>query len=141
GKTMSFHNGILAGTAEGVPVQLVFWDSWWNGPGNTTRELVEQQTQRMLKSRYFSQLTQYGIPHAPVWRGSITVTKPGAPATLPVDKVTEEALDLIDKLIDDGVFPDPDDGPRIAFIVVFPPGFMITGTTAPPGGAHNYDYD
>ena len=140
GKTMSYHGGAIGGTAEGVPVQLIFWDGWWNGAGTNARVAVEQQAQRMLNSRYFTQLTQYGIPHSPVWRGSITVTQPGAPASASSSDTMSKALDLIDDLIDDDVFPDPDDGPRIAFIVIYPPWFTVTGG-APPLGAHYYDYD
>ena len=68
GNTMSNNGGAIAGTAGGVPVQLVFWGGWWNTNAGT-RAAIEAQTQRLLASRYFSQLTQYGIPHAPVWRG------------------------------------------------------------------------
>lgn len=139
GNTMSNNGGTVAGTAEGVPVQLVFWGGWWNGNADT-RTAIEAQTQRLLVSRYFSQLQQYGIPHAPVWRGSTTVTKPAPPVSASASATMRAALDLIDDLIDDDVFPDPDDGPRIAFLVMMPGGFVVTGTGAPLG-AHWYDYD
>jgi hypothetical protein len=139
GNSMTNHGGTVAGTAGGVPVQLVFWGGWWNGNAGT-RAAIEAQTQRLLASRYFSQLTQYGIPHAPVWRGSTTVTKPAPPASASSKDTMRAALDLIDDLIDDDVFPDPDDGPRIAFLVMMPGGFVVTGAGAPLG-AHWYDYD
>jgi hypothetical protein len=139
GNTMSNNGGTIAGTAGGVPVQLVFWGGWWNGNAGT-RAAIEAQTQRLLASRYFSQLTQYGIPHAPVWRGSTTVTKPAPPASASSKDTMRAVLDLIDDLIDDDVFPDPDDGPRIAFLIMMPGGFVVTGAGAPLG-AHWYDYD
>src|SRR3954447_7766960 len=139
GNVMRYNGGTVAGTAQGVPVQLVFWGGWWNGNAGA-RAAIEAQTQRLLASRYFSQLTQYGIPHAPVWRGSTTVTKPSPPASASPKGTMRAVLDLIDDLIDDDVFPDPDDGPRIAFLVMMPGGFTVTGAGAPLG-AHWYDYD
>ena len=138
GTTMSHHGGPIGGTAGGVPVQLIFWDGWWTGAGAAARAAVESQVQRMLTSRYFTQLTQYGVPHAPVWRGSITVTKPGSPSSASSADTMSKVLDLIDDLIDDDVFPDPDDGPRIAFIVIYPPWFSVSDADA-PHGAHYYD--
>lgn len=139
GNNMTNNGGTIAGTAGGVPVQLVFWGGWWNGNA-ATRIAIEAQTQRLLASRYFSQLTQYGIPHSPVWRGSTTVTVPAPPASASSNATMRAVLDLIDDLIDDDVFPDPDDGPRIAFLVMMPGGFTVTGAGAPIG-AHWYDYD
>ena len=94
----------------------------------------------MLDSPYFSQLGQYGIARGPVWRGSLVVTEPAAPTSAPdVKTISRKVVDLIDDLIDDDVFPDPDDGPRILFIVVLPDGFVLTSADA--DGAHRSDYD
>ena len=83
--------------------------------------------------------TQYGV-RTPVWRGSVIVTKPGPPGTVSNQGAMSATLDLIDDLIDDDVFPDPDDGPRFAFLVLMPPGFVINDSD-PANGAHYYDYD
>src|SRR3954447_22397398 len=138
GNTFSFHGGPIAGAPGGHPVQLIFWGSWWTTPdGSACRGLFEQRTKDLLATRYFSELTQYGIPHAPVWRGATIVTQPGPPGAADSKGVMRATLDLIDDLLDDDVFPDPDDNPRFAFLVLMPPGF----TTTDANGAHWHDYD
>lgn len=142
GTTMSHHGGTVAGTPGGVPVQLLFWGSWWQGAGAASRANIQAQTQRLLASRYFAELTQYGIPHAPVWRGSMIVTKPAPPASGDARQTMRATLDLIDDLLDDDVFPDPDDGPRIAFLVLLPDPFrFVSGPNDGALGAHGRDYD
>lgn len=138
GKKMTYHGGTIAGTATGVPVQLLFWGSWWNDPGSGMRGDIIAQTHRLLASRYFSQLAQYGIPRAPVWRGALTVIEPGPPASGDGKATMRAMLDMVDDLLDDDVFPDPDDGPRIAFIVLLPGGYVVSGGGL---GAHGHDYD
>jgi hypothetical protein len=140
GTAMTHHGGTVAGTATGVPVQLLFWGSWWKEAGAASRANIEAQTQRLLASRYFDELAQYGIPHAPVWRGSLIVTRPGPPASGTVSQTMRHTLNLIDDLLDDDVFPDPDDGDRIAFIVMLPDGFVLTDAVD-AAGAHGHDYD
>ncbi|WEO78768.1 hypothetical protein BJQ94_06990 [Cryobacterium sp. SO2] len=140
GARMTHHGGTVAGTAGGVPVQLLFWGTWWTGAGAASRVNIEAQTQRLLASRYFAELYQYGIPHAPVWRGSLIVTSPSPPASGTTRETMRATLDLIDDLLDDNVFPDPDDGPRIAFIVLLPDGYVVTNM-ATVAGAHGSDYD
>ena len=137
GRSMTHHGGPIAGASGGTPVQLVFWGQWWTGPGAATRAAIEAQAQRLLASRYFAELAQYGIGTSPFWRGSITVTHPAAPASGTASQAIRATLDLIDDLIDDDVFPDPDDGPRIAFIVVMPAGFTVSDAM----GSHWHDYD
>jgi hypothetical protein len=138
GTQMTYHGGTIAGTASGVPVQLLFWGSWWKGPGDGMRGEIIAQTQRLLASRYFSQLAQYGIPRAPVWRGATIVIDPGPPSSGDVNSTMRATLDMVDDLLDDDVFPDPDDGPRIAFVVLLPGGYVVTDGSL---GAHWHDYD
>lgn len=139
GNTFSYHGGPVAGAPIGHPLQLVFWGGWWAGAGAPVREFIETRTRAMLHSPYFSELAQYGVPRAPIWGGSTTVIQPAAPASAPtVRSISEQVVDLIDDLIDDDVFPDPDEGPRMLFVVVLPDGFTL-GQAA--GGAHRYDYD
>ncbi|MFF2276193.1 hypothetical protein [Agromyces sp. NPDC058126] len=138
GTKMTHHGGTIAGTATGVPVQLLFWGSWWNGPGSGMKGEIIAQTHRLLASRYFTQLVQYGIPRAPVWRGAMTVISPGPPMSGSGTETMRATLDMVDDLLDDDVFPDPDDGPRIAFVVLLPDGYVVTDGGL---GAHWHDYD
>ena len=134
--SVAFHGGPI-GT--GLPVQLVFWGAWWNSPDGVARQtLIAQRTQAMIASDYFSELAQYGIAR-PTYRGAIVVTRPGAPGAFNSDDDQTAVPDLIDALIDDDVFPDPDDG-RIAFVVCMPEGFT---QSIGANGAHSYgtDYD
>ncbi|MBS1675674.1 MAG: hypothetical protein JSS74_17125 [Actinobacteria bacterium] len=140
GTSVTHHGGPVAGDPSGHPVQLIFWGDWWNqADGAARRALFEQRVQDLLETPYFHELEQYGV-HAPVWRGSTTVTRPGPPGTISVNGAMTASLDLIDDLIDDDVFPDPDDGARFAFLVLMPPGFVIQDAN-PANGAHYYDYD
>jgi hypothetical protein len=130
----TFHGGAVG---SGMPVQLLFWGSWWLSPdGSARRTMIEARTQQMLASPYFSELSQYGI-NAPHWRGSLIVTKPSPPMAFNSSDDEKAVPDLIDDLIDDDVFPDPDDE-RIAFVVLMPAGFTQTVNA---NGAHTYDYD
>ncbi|MGW5751438.1 hypothetical protein [Nocardia rhamnosiphila] len=132
----TYHNGPVGGV--GTPIQLIFWGSWWtSGDGAQRQGMVEARTRALLDSHYFDELGQYYIAQKPVWRGSTIVTSPGAPGAVSSRDAMEAVLDLIDDLIDDDVFPDPDDGPRIGFIVLMPPGFATTDFD----GAHRHDYD
>jgi hypothetical protein len=55
-------------------------------------------------------------------------------------KAREEMMDMIQALIDDDELPDPDDGPRICYVVLLPDGFVMTEKNI--GGAHSsYDKD
>jgi hypothetical protein len=137
GTPVTFHHGAIGGAQ--TPVQLIFWGDWWAGAGSAQRGLIESRTQSLLASHYFTELSQYHIGGAPAWRGSTIVSRPGPPlggvsSTVAMQRV----LELIEKSIDDGIFPDPDDGPRFAFIVLMPQGFTVTGGTV--AGAHSSDY-
>jgi hypothetical protein len=133
---VSFHGGPI-GT--GLPVQLVYWGEWWNTPDGAARAaLLSGRVRALLASDYFSELVQYGV-RRPTWRGDLVVTQPSAPAAFTTSKDTRKVTDLIESLIDDDVFPDPDDG-RIAFVVLMPAGFT---QSIGANGAHTYgtDYD
>lgn len=134
GASVTFHGGAI-GT--GLPVQLEFWGSWWLSPeGSNRRAMIEARTQAMLASDFFSQLYQYGI-NRPRWRGAIVVTQPSPPMSFNSSDDEKAIPDLIDSLIDDDVFPDPDDE-RIAHMVLMPAGFTQTINA---NGAHTYDYN
>jgi hypothetical protein len=139
--TLTNSGGAVAGAPGGHPLQLLFWGDWWNGPGATKCGLVEVRTRALLESGYFSELLQYGVPRAPVWRGSLIVTGPAPPSSVDSpDELMEAVLGMVEDLLEDDVFPDPDDGPRIVFIVLLP-DTLTFGPGLTPGGAHSNDYD
>lgn len=139
GSSFSYHGGATAGAPGGHPVQLVFWGSWWTNAGASARGAIEAATVAMLDSPYFDHLAQYGIAR-PLWRGSLIATEPGPPMSVAdIKEIGRATVDLIDDLIDDDVFPDPDEGPRIIYIVVMPDGFVLRSGDAL--GAHRSGYD
>jgi hypothetical protein len=130
----TFHGGPIG---SGMPVQLVFWGSWWiSAAGAAQSALIIDRTQALIASNYFSELQQYGVQR-PTWRGAIVVTEPSPPSAFTKQEHTQKVWDLIDDLIDDDKFPDPDEG-RIAFVVLMPQGFT---QSIGANGAHYYDTD
>ena len=141
-----FADSILAGSSvqnhggpggSGLGVELLFWGDWWNSPeGSTRRALIQTRAQTLLSTDYFSELEQYGVER-PHWRGALVVTRPGAPGAFNSTGDYQVVPDLIDSLIDDDVYPDPDDE-RIASLVFMPKGFVEnTGNN----GAHTSDFN
>jgi hypothetical protein len=129
------HHGGPVGS--GTPVELLFWGDFWNSPdGISRRNLIMTRVQAVLASDYFSELKQYGIDK-PHWRGSLVVMKPGPPGAFNSNGDIQAVPDLIDDLIDDDVFPDPDDE-QIAFVVFMPAGFT---QSIGANGSHTKDYD
>ena len=130
----TFHGGPI-GT--GLPIQLLFWGTWWTTAEGAARlALIDDRAQRLVASDYFSELAQYGIQR-PHWRGALIVTQPGPPAAFNSNSDQQSVPDLIDDLLDDDVFPDPDDE-RIAYVVLMPKGFT---QSIGANGAHTADYD
>jgi hypothetical protein len=131
---VSFHGGAIA---PGLPVQLIFWGSWWAGPdGNALRATLEAKVQNLLSGPYTGALDQYGVS-PPTYRGSLTVLDPEPPATYG----TSDVKGLVwDHLIDHGLFPDPDeDGGRNGYFVMLPQGTAFD-EAATAGGTHTWDY-
>ena len=139
--TLTNHHGAVAGAPGGHPLQLLFWGDWWKTAGAAKCGLVEERTKALLASGYFEELVQYGVPHAPVWRGSLVVSEPAPPnsASNP-KKLMESVLGMVEDLLDGDVLPDPDDGPRIVFVVLLPDTLTLSPDFA-PRGAHSNDYD
>lgn len=139
--TLTNHGGAIAGASGGHPLQLLFWGDWWLGAGATKRSLVVERTKALLDSGYFSELAQYGIPHAPVWRGSMTVIDPAPPGVAnDANDLMTKVLRMVEDLIEDDKLPDPDDGPRILFVVLLPDTLTL-GSALGASGAHSNDYD
>jgi hypothetical protein len=133
GSSVTPHGGVVG---SGLPVQLIFWGSFWNsGDGGQQAQTIIDRTRAVIDSEYFSELEQYGIAR-PTWRGAIIATEPGPPGAFNNKDDTKKVRRMVEDLIDDDVFPDPDDG-RIAFVVLMPQGF--TETIGADGG-HNYEH-
>ncbi len=133
GSSVTFHGGPI-GT--GLPVQLIYWGSWWTTPEGVARQvLIDSRVQALIASDYFVELTQYGIAR-PSWRGSIVCTQPAPRMAFNNNEDQHSVVDLVDALVDDDVFPDPDDE-RIAYVVLMPKGFT---QTVDANGAHTADW-
>jgi hypothetical protein len=131
---VQYHGGPVG---SGLPVELLYWGDWWNTPaGADRRALINTRTHALLDSNYFAEMQQYGVER-PHWRGAMIVTRPGPPASFNSNDDIDAVRDLIDDLIDDDVFPDPDDE-KIAFVVFMPSGFTQTINA---NGSHTKDYN
>ena len=134
GSSVTPHGGPVA---TGTPIQLLFWGSWWtSGAGGQRLWLIEDGVKRILSSPYTSELAQYGIS-PPHFRGSLIVTKPTPPSAFGSEKDESKVSDMITDLIEDDVFPDPDDE-QIGYFVFMPKGFAKPSFA---NGAHSQDYD
>jgi hypothetical protein len=134
GTSVDYHGGRVS---SGTPVELLFWGDWWNSDEGAARlNLYVTRAQDLLASDYFSELVQYGVAK-PTWRGAKVVTDPEPLAAFNSNKDVQSVPDLIGALIDDNVFPDPDDE-RIAFVVFMAKGFT---TSLGENGSHTKDYD
>ena len=119
-----------------TPMQLIFWGSAWPNAAGPGSSAVTAAIKTVLSGPYLSQMTQYGYQSVTL-RGITYVTSPDPPALY----ATTDASELVWNMIDQGLFPEPDEaGGRILYMVMMPPG-----TTHPPGalGAHSdpWDYD
>jgi hypothetical protein len=99
--------------------------------------MIEEGMKAILASAYCSELGQYGVS-PPHFRGSLIVTKPSPPMSFPSVEEQHKPGDMIVDLIENDVFPDPDDE-QIAYLVFMPKGFSAEGTG--DWGAHTTDYD
>ena len=117
----------------GLPVQLIFWGSAWNQSAtNPSAAAILGQVQTILRGPWMSGLRQYGVRRCNL-KGAIVVTGPAPPATFKDNHVE----DMVWALIDDNVFPEPDEsGGRIIYMVFTPPG-SIYG----PGGIRGKHLD
>lgn len=117
------HGGAI-GTAD--PVQLLFWGATWqtlpdpSTPGQRLLNTFTSAVQSILAGPYMSGLRQYGVKRCP-FGGALIVTSPNpplAPNTFSEDNVQS----IIQSLIDQGTFPEPDEpGGRNLYIVVMLP--------------------
>lgn len=119
-------------------VQLIFWGSGWSqGTLTPSAGSVVNAVQSILSGPYMSALGQYGVGSAQL-RSSIVVTSPQPPNPFSDSDVGNLVWDLIDQ----GTFPEPDDdGGRILYAVIMPPG--VNSSTSGINGEHTTagDYD
>jgi hypothetical protein len=135
--SLAFDGGAIVGTARLV---LLFWGDFWQTASNPSVSDVQQAVSDILNSPYLSEMAQYGFRGLTLDPPRI-VHKPGPPfPTFSGD----DAKNMVWDLIDDDVFPEPDDDSgegRIVYMVFAPPGTAYEDTGA--GGAHGEasDYD
>jgi hypothetical protein len=122
---VSFHRGAIAPS---VPLQLLFWGDYWNNAGSQQHADIRSKVQELLSGPYFDSLSQYGVT-PPVFASSRVVTQP-SPPTDPFDG--GDISGMVWDLIDDDVFPEPDEGGRNAYHIMMPPGTVAKAG----GGAH-----
>jgi hypothetical protein len=113
-------------TASGAPVQVIFWGSAWDQPSTSPSSgSLNFAIQQLLAGPYLTALRQYGITRNP-FGGSVLVNTPEPPNTF----VETDINSLVSALIENGTFPEPDEGGRNIYLVMMPPN-----TSYGPGGA------
>jgi len=119
-----------------VDLELLFWgDAWRTATAPSTNDVINAM-QQLVDSPYLSALHQYGFTSLHL-RGATLVSDPGPGyPKFSADNVR----DFVWALIDDDVFPEPDDsGGRIIYLVVAPMGATYDDTSA--RGAHTKAHD
>ncbi|MGA7413335.1 MAG: hypothetical protein WBW33_22865, partial [Bryobacteraceae bacterium] len=132
-------NGGAIGTADSV--QLLFWGPIWqtvldpaNSPPNSpSNQLLSTSiirfVQAILSGPYMSALLPYGVRRCPYGSAHIVNSNP---PFLPNTFSNQSVQNLMQSLIDDGSFPEPDEnGGRNLYFVIMPPN---TQFQPPPGG-------
>ncbi|HZR27212.1 MAG TPA: hypothetical protein VFA71_00415, partial [Terriglobales bacterium] len=116
-------------------LQLIFWGSWWLNGSNPGASDVINMVHQTLSSPYLSELSQYGFQNLNL-RTPIIVSNPDAIGNLKFN----DAGDLIwDHLIDNDVFPEPDDGGRFIYMVFLPPTATLVDSAG--GSEHSIATD
>jgi hypothetical protein len=122
------HGGAFA---SGLPVQLIFWGPAWqtlfdpSNPGQLLSDTFTAAVKSILAGPWISALRQYGVHRCP-FGGSMIYTSSG-PALLPNTLQEQNVQDLLQSLIDDGTFPEPDDaGGANLYFVMLPPNTQMT---------------
>jgi hypothetical protein len=129
------HGGAI-GTAD--PVQLIFWGAVWQTSLSQLRQQFTGAVQSILAGPYMSALRQYGVKRCS-FGGSLIILSP-PPPFVPSTFTDETARGVVQSLIDQGTFPEPDEpGGRNLYFIIMPPN---TQYQQPPGqppatGAHS----
>jgi hypothetical protein len=142
GSTAVTFNGGAIGTAD--PVQLLFWGPIWQtlpDPSNPSQLLANTfvaAVQSILSGPYMSGLLQYGVRRCSFGNAQIINSNP---PFLP-NKFTDPTVqNLMQNLIDNGNFPEPDEpGGRNLYFVMMPPNTQYQPPPNSPNarGAHSF---
>ena len=125
---LSYRGGPVVGAAS---LQLLFWGDFWNTATNPSLEEVTEAVSAIIDSPYLSELAQYGFQSLTL-NTPLVVTQPGP--SVPMFS-GENVKDMVWDLIDNDIFPEPDDeGGRIIYVVFAPRGANYEASDA--GGAH-----
>jgi len=125
------HHGAVA---TGAPVQLIFWGPEWNDPNaNPSASALIAAVQNILTGPYLSGLRQYGIAPS-TYGGATFIVSPGPPLA-PRTFDDSSIQDKVQELIDEGRFPEPDEGGHFLYIIMMPPNTIYGPGGA--GGAHS----
>jgi hypothetical protein len=123
------HGGAI-GTAD--PVELIFWGTAWQAlpdpgnPGTLLSDTVTAQVKSVLAGPWISALRQYGVRRCSF--GSSQIFTSSNPALLPATLSEDDVQGVIQSLIDDNTFPEPDEpGGRNLYFVFLPPGAQVGG--------------
>jgi hypothetical protein len=112
----------------------VFWGDWWNNAGAKSRDDLIGAVQNILAGPFTRALDQYGISQ-PTYRGYYVV--PGTVTTFGGSNIQG----LVQGLIDDGTYPEPDEpGGRNGYFVMMPFGSVDTSVGG-PCGAHGQNIE
>jgi hypothetical protein len=129
------HGGAI-GTAD--PVQLIFWGSVWQTSLSGLSQQFTADVRSILAGPYMSGLRQYGVKRCS-FGGSLIVLSP-PPPFVPSTFTDATVQGVVQSLIDQGTFPEPDEpGGRNLYFIIMPPN---TQYQPPPGfpqarGAHS----
>src|ERR1017187_1541077 len=136
---VSYQGGAIA-TQD--PVQILFWGSIWqtlldpSKPGQLLCNTFIAAVRSILAGPWMSGLRQYGTKRCSLG-GSLIITSPGPPLA-PNTFGEANVQTIIQSLIDDGTFPEPDDpGGRNLYVVMMPPNTKYIPVPGNPRGAHS----
>lgn len=120
-------------TVVDINLAPVFYGSAWLTSVPSANQVMAA-IKRVIESPYLSEMVQYGFH-------SLTVKQPvlKAESNPPASHSANNAGEIVWDLIDDGVFPEPDEaGGANIYIVFYPPGTAVSDVTA--CGWHNTYY-
>jgi hypothetical protein len=129
-------NGGAIGTAD--PVQLLFWGTaWQTAPLAQVANTFVTQVKSILSGPYMSGLLPYGVRRCPFGNARVIASNP---PLLPNTFTDQTVQNLMQTLIDNGTFPEPDEsGGRNLYFVIMPPNTQYQPPPNSPNanGAHS----
>lgn len=133
GTGLHFDGGAVVDTARLV---LLFWGDFWQTATNPSVGDIHQAAADILNSPYLCEMMQYGFQGLTLDPATIVI-QPGP--SFPTYS-SSQVRDMVWALIDDDVFPEPqDDNGRIIYMVFAPQGTLWEKLE--DGGAHSQAKD